>query len=651
MRILYFDLCAIPLFLMILIICYARRMTRGNANRLFLAMVFLSLFSAVADLGMEYADNHVPLSQTGYFLCGLFTYVYLILRNATNAILLLFVLALTRTTTVIRKKWGRILFCLPYAVILVLLAINPFTHLAFTVTPEVGYARGPLMVVFYAISFLYGFTGLGCCIYCRRFLPKNKWAALFLMYALAYLAVGIQFFRPELLLEMFFTALGAMGIMLSVMRPEERMDSEVGMQSWNSYQADVRNILRSGERVQIIVIRMLNCREIRSYLGDHKYNAYLTEIANEIRGLHWQHQHRIELYFERPGTIYLIMDEEETDAENVGERLLAEAGGVIKRYAEMGVRFEPRVCLIRVPDDLQKLEDIVSLGHKFQKIDQRQQTAFRASEIVHSRTFAIEARMEEILQRAIRENRIEMYYQPIYAVRSGRFRSAEALARLIDPEFGMISPSIFIPAAETLGLIIPIGDAVLESVFRFAAAHDLDALGLDYIELNLSVAQCMQSSLPEKIRSLQEKYGVDPAKINLEITETTFENISEVMLENVNELIGMGYSFALDDYGIGYSSIQRVNHLPLTLIKIDKSMLDESATENGRVILEHTVRMMQSIDKQLVVEGAETQSEVEMLERMDCDYIQGYYFSRPLPAEEFVRFLEEKTAGGRPEKP
>jgi EAL domain-containing protein (putative c-di-GMP-specific phosphodiesterase class I) len=192
---------------------------------------------------------------------------------------------------------------------------------------------------------------------------------------------------------------------------------------------------------------------------------------------------------------------------------------------------------------------------------------------------------------------------------------------------------------------------VLESVFRFAAAHDLDALGLDYIELNLSVAQCMQSSLPEKFRSLQEKYGVDPARINLEITETTFENISVVMLENVNELIAMGYTFALDDYGIGYSSIQRVNHLPLKLIKIDKSMLDESATANGRVILEHTVRMMQSIDKQLVVEGAETRDEVEMLERMDCDYIQGYYFSRPLPAEEFVRFLEEKTAGGRPEKP
>lgn len=129
---------------------------------------------------------------------------------------------------------------------------------------------------------------------------------------------------------------------------------------------------------------------------------------------------------------------------------------------------------------------------------------------------------------------------------------------------------------------------------------------------------------------------------NLEITETSFENISEVVSENVDELIRMGYTFALDDYGIGYSNIQRVNHFPLKLIKIDKSMLDEVASQNGRIILEHTVRMMRSIEKQLVVEGAETRAAVDLLEKMDCDYIQGFYFSRPLPADEFIRFLEEQ---------
>jgi FOG: EAL domain len=155
----------------------------------------------------------------------------------------------------------------------------------------------------------------------------------------------------------------------------------------------------------------------------------------------------------------------------------------------------------------------------------------------------------------------------------------------------------------------------------------------------------MQSSLPEKLRRLQQKYGVDPCRVNLEITETTFDSVSEIMLENVNELIRMGYSFSLDDYGVGYSNIQRVNNLPLKIIKLDKSMLDEGSTASGRMILEYTVRMMQSIGKRLVAEGAETPENVEMLKLMACDYIQGFYFSHPLPGDEFVGFLEEHNGG------
>ena len=643
MKVIYFDICAIPLFLMILIICHTRRMTKGKANQMFVLVVTVSLISAIADLGMEIPNSMLPMSGTAYFICTLSTYLYLAVRNGNNAILLLFLLMLTRTTSLIRKKWVRFAFWLPYMVLLLLLAQNPFTHRVFTITAETGYARGPLMMAIYAIAMVYGLTGLVYCIYCRRYLPANKWAALLTCYLLAHAAVVIQFFHPELLVEMFCTALGEMLIMLSIMRPEERMDSAVGMLSWASYRSDIRNIALSGEHVRIVVIRLLNCLEIRNFVGDHNYNQYLSEVADRIRAVRWTHRHRIEIYFERPGTIYLITDTDESGSEDAGERLLAEVGDLIRGHVKMGVCFEPRVCLIRCPEDLQKAEDVISLGHIFLQIDERKQTVFRASEIVHSRTFAMEAHIEQIFDRALKNHNIKMFYQPILDVQSGRFRSAEALARIIDPEYGLISPAVFIPAAETEGYIIPIGDAVLDQVFRFVSEHDLDALGLSYVEINLSVAQCMERSLPEKISALQKKYGVDPGKINLEITETNFEHISEIMFENVNELIRMGYSFALDDYGTGYSSIQRVIHLPLKLIKIDKSMLEEVSTANGRMILDYTMRMMQSIGKLLVVEGAETVDEVEILRSMNCDYIQGFYFSQPLPEEEFIRFLEEQN--------
>lgn len=641
MSIVYFDICSIPLFLMILFVCFSRKMTKGSANQLFILTVLLSLFSAVADLGMEITSNMAPMPESVRMICSISTYAYLTIRNANNVVLLLFLLALTRTTFLLRKKWVQITLCLPYICILVMLVQNIFTHNAFSVTAEEGYTRGPLMLAFYGIALFYGLMGLAYCIYCRRFLPLNKWSSLLAIYILAHLAVLIQFFYPKLLLEMFFTALGEMLIMLTIMRPEERMDSEVGMLSWASYQADLRNIILSREHVQIAVIQLLSCRELRNFLGDHSFNEYISEIANGIRALRWKHPYRIELYYERPGTIYLIADNDEGDLENLGQRLLSEANDGIKSYIDKGARFESQICLIRCPDDLQNIDDIISLGHTFQKHGSRRQTVFHARDILNSQAFTIEAHIEEILNRAIKENHIVVYYQPIFDLRSGSFHSAEALARIIDPEYGLISPAIFIPAAETRGFIIPIGDMVLEQVFRFVSEHDLNDLGLSYIEINLSVAQCMETDLPEKIHMLQQKYDVDPSHINLEITETTFENINDIMVENIEKLVQKGYSFALDDYGIGYSNIQRINHLPLKLIKIDKSMLDEVSSANGQIILEHTIRMMQCIGKRLVAEGAETTHAIELLRSMGCDYIQGFYYSKPLPSSEFVDFLKK----------
>ena len=220
---------------------------------------------------MEITSNMAPMPESVRMICSISTYAYLTIRNANNVVLLLFLLALTRTTFLLRKKWVQITLCLPYICILVMLVQNIFTHNAFSVTAEEGYTRGPLMLAFYGIALFYGLMGLAYCIYCRRFLPLNKWSSLLAIYILAHLAVLIQFFYPKLLLEMFFTALGEMLIMLTIMRPEERMDSEVGMLSWASYQADLRNIILSREHVQIAVIQLLSCRELRNFLGDHSF--------------------------------------------------------------------------------------------------------------------------------------------------------------------------------------------------------------------------------------------------------------------------------------------------------------------------------------------------------------------------------------------
>lgn len=640
MRNIYFDICSIPVFIVLLITCKIRKMTHGRTNRLFLMFTCASLTCAVADFWAELLVAAVPMSRGAVMLASFLDYVYLLLRNASLVLYFIFVFVITRTDYRIRSLKNRLLLWLPYFLLVLILIQNFFTHNVFTVTVRTGYTRGPMISALYLIALIYGLSGFGYCIYCKRYLTAGKWFALLSVYLFTFAAVLIQYLRIDLLVEMFSTALGLLAIMFIVMRPEEAMDASVGLQSWQAYQTDLRNILQSRQPTQIVVIQLTNATEVRTYLSDAVFDPFVQEIADGLHDM-FRHKHiRPEMYFERPGTIYLIQEE---GGAKLSELIPGFMRDMLERtsiYNELGVQLNHKICVINYPRDLREWKDIINLGHRFARLGPEDQTMLKASDVVSSKHFEVENHMDEILNRAIVEHNVEVYYQPIYDTKTGRFHSAEALARLHDSRYGMISPGIFIPAAEALGLIPAIGQEVLESVYRFIAGHDLKALGLSYIEINLSVAQCMQKNLVDAIRQLQQKYGVDPKTVNLEITETTFNSVSERAKRNLGRLSEMGYTFSLDDYGTGYSNIQRLCRLPFDIIKIDKSMVDEMGTENGSRILHHTVQMMQSIRKKLVAEGAETQAAVEALREMGCDYIQGFYFSKPVPEKEFVAFLE-----------
>ena len=643
MKNIYFDICAIPFYLLILWTCHARRMTQGHANRLFITINWFSLVCLFADIAMEYVVNPLPLSQERIVLGTLLSFTYKLLRNASMALFLHYIFAITRTDYLLRPLKNRLLLWLPYGILLVLLLQNFFTHNVFVITAEGGYARGPLLGIFYVIAMLYGFAGAGYCIYCKRYLTTGKWVAILSIYVMTLLGVAIQMVYPEYLVEMICTSVGVTMILLLVMRPEDTMDGPLGIQNWNTYKADLANILKTREKTQILAIQIANAQEIRTYLGENRYNQFLSEVVDEIQKIYKSAHQRVnkDLYIERPGTFYLTINDETCALAEEVPLFIERARTKFSHFADYNFRFDMKVCLIRYPEDLTSMSDIINLGHKFPQLGEIDQSFFPASEIIKSRDYDIVNHMEEILSRALAANEFEMYYQPIYDNRRKRFSSAEALLRLIDSEYGMISPGIFIPYAEANGLILPIGEIVLEQVFRFISEHDLAALGLSYIEINLSVAQGLQTDLPQTVERLQKQYHIEPKQVNFEITETLHDSISDVLDRNVRTLRDMGYGFSLDDYGVGYSNIQRMSRLPLDIIKIDKSLVDDMFSEDGRVIIHNTVRMMQGIRKELVIEGVETREEVEALSEMSCDFIQGFYYSKPLPVEAFVQFLKD----------
>mgnify|MGYP000556151205 FL=1 len=250
--------------------------------------------------------------------------------------------------------------------------------------------------------------------------------------------------------------------------------------------------------------------------------------------------------------------------------------------------------------------------------------------------------VDDIIERAFANHSFHVYYQPIYSIEKNKFVSAEALLRLIDEKEGFISPEVFIPAAEKSGAIHKIGDFVMEEVCKFIASDEYKKLGLEYIEVNLSALQCVQDQLADRLMAIMEEYGIDPEQINFEITETAGLANYDVLLRNMKNLISHGVTFSMDDYGTGFSTANYLITLPTDIVKIDKSIL-WPAMENQEafVILRHTVEMLSSLNKKIVVEGVENAEMAKLLIDMNCDYLQGYYYSKPVQEEDYIAFLEK----------
>ena len=229
--------------------------------------------------------------------------------------------------------------------------------------------------------------------------------------------------------------------------------------------------------------------------------------------------------------------------------------------------------------------------------------------------------------------------------------SAEALCRLIDDEFGYIPPDEFIPVAERNGSILEIGRIVFEEACRFYQEGRLRQLGIEYIEVNLSVVQCMSRELEKVFDNVLSKYSIDASRINLEITESATAENQELLFDTIETLKQRGFNFSLDDYGTGYSNIAYMYEMPFSIIKIDKSILwkalhptSGTGSKNAVIYLENTIRMLKAMDYKILVEGVETMEQKLLLEELGVDYMQGFYFSKPVRKDVFTDYVKVVNA-------
>ena len=239
------------------------------------------------------------------------------------------------------------------------------------------------------------------------------------------------------------------------------------------------------------------------------------------------------------------------------------------------------------------------------------------------------------LEKALDNDELEVFLQPLVDCQTGKRIAAEALVRLRNEDGRLIRPDLFISMAEQEGYIVRLSEQVLAKVCRFIRDNDMEAIGVRWINVNLSPVQFMSQDVPARFSAILKEYGVSQEMIHLEITEQSMIDFS-LLRDQITGLHENGFEFALDDYGSGYSNLSRVRQYPFTNIKIDMDVV-RSYCRQKDVLLPALIQGFKKMNLSITAEGIETKEMADAMKDISCDYLQGYYFSRPVPMDEFVK--------------
>lgn len=256
---------------------------------------------------------------------------------------------------------------------------------------------------------------------------------------------------------------------------------------------------------------------------------------------------------------------------------------------------------------------------------------------------AAQLTMENSLQKAISNNELLLFYQPKVSIKTGKIIGAEALIRWVHPQWGMMMPDRFIKIAEDSGLIRGIGHWVLREACAQNKKWQDSGLPEIPIAINVSVVELHHAHFTQEVTKVLLQTGLQPYHLELEVTESVAIQSEVTVINDLNKLKEMGVRLSVDDFGTGYSSLSYLKLLPVNTIKIDKSFIrDIQVDANDAAIVTAIIKMSQSLGLTVIAEGVETQAQLEFLQSHDCDEMQGYLFSRPLPADEFAALLAQQ---------
>ncbi len=526
---------------------------------------------------------------------------------------------------------------LPFVVFEAMVILNPFCRFFFYFE-DGQYHQGPgawygyFYIAYYILLNLFLIY-----MHRKRFIVRIK-ATIWIYSVFSIVVVVVQLFVREMLLTSFANLAMLLLLYLAMQNTDEMFDPFMeNVANEKAFAIRLKDIIDHKEEKSVITVYVRNYHYFFSIVDFDSSNEILQEVGTYLVKLCG----KFHVFYNADGKFFLLAEsgEERSRIQEQVQRRFSEGWDFNgnKIYLDM-------VFIVQsYPQDFKTTAEFKNMwDYLLEKADNsKDKGVFEANDRMQKKVH-YRNKVESAIDHAIRNKSFEVYYQPIYSVREQRIVSLEALVRLRDEAQTFIPPEEFISIAEKNGSILQIGPQVLEESCRFLFRHILPnpSLGIRRVHVNVSVLQCMRQNLKEVILPILEKYHIPPSMISLEITETIAIRAPEQMEHYMRELEELGISFDLDDYGSGNANCLYLSRFPFQKVKIDKEMVwayFENPT--ARIVLQNEINTMKELKMPVLVEGIETKEQSDEMVRLGVDYIQGYYYGKPMPEDECLRHI------------
>jgi len=610
---------------------------RNRHTVLFICSVFSVAVCSAADIASVFLIEHYQTMPMA--LIHTVNVIYFLALAAECGFVTLYFLRIIDGNA----RFRHMAVLLPIALSMVISLSSPFTGLVYYFD-ENGYQRGPLnVVVFYGLV-LYSFAVISMEAYKRRTLTtRHVKTAVVSFPLLMVLVLVVQFFNKSLLLEGLATIGPLILTYLFFENDVMDIDSETGFGRTESLIRHTARLFHKERPFVCVQFSLDNLKERSDALGREAVKEIFLRVNSQVERMLPKKSVCFRLSSSELAIVYAEPDP-----------------GRILEYAEKicnGTMFGKDAALFSVSAGAVSCPDVAQNNRELgDLLEYSMMQSRRAGEntvfVCDSETRRKVRRRKEIMELlkeelSSDENHFEVYYQPIFEIASGKFRTAEALVRLNETPIGPVYPDEFIPVAEEMGLIDRLGFIVLEKCCRFVAELMEEQVDFDAVSVNFSVHQIMRENIIDEIMSVVERTGIPPEKLRVEITESVviekFGHVKRIM----EQLGRKGIKFYMDDFGTGYSNLSNMLELPFEYLKIDKSLV------RGAEKSERTYSVLQFISKafigqnvKVLTEGVETEEQQRIVESLGASYIQGYLFAKPVPKEEAKEYFRGNVQVG-----